>query len=157
MVGHKESSLFHQLLYSQALLLCKHPPKLVLNFVLSLIKPSFFILVGVKQLLKVIPFEFFLVFIRQTPRFFLQINWLFKYQLQSHQLLKEGFSPVIKEVVSLIICHLLTTLPGPIICCFPCGKSRDTVFFKAKKTVEVININKIYVMYVHLVGIFSRF
>ena len=88
MVGHKESSLFHQLLYSQALLLCKHPPKLVLSFVLSLIKPSFFILVGVKQLLKVIPFEFFLVFIRQMPRFFLQINWLFKYQLQSHQLLK---------------------------------------------------------------------
>ena len=88
MVGHKESSLFHQLLYSQALLLCKHPPKLVLNFVLSLIKPSFFILVGVKQRLKVIPFKFFLVFIRQTPRFFLQINWLFKYQLQSHQLLK---------------------------------------------------------------------
>jgi hypothetical protein len=83
-----ESSLSHQLLYFQDLLPYKHLLKLALNFVLYLIMHSFFNLVKVKQLLKVIPYEFFLVFIHLMLKFFLQINWLFKYQLLSHQLSK---------------------------------------------------------------------
>jgi|LauGreDrversion4_2_1035121.scaffolds.fasta_scaffold357762_1 hypothetical protein len=83
-----ESSLFHQLLYFQVLLLYKHLLMLVLDFKLCLIKPSFFILAKVLQQLKVILFVFFLVFIRQKLESFLQINWLFKYQLPSRQLLK---------------------------------------------------------------------
>jgi len=88
MVDHKESSLFHRLLYFLVLLLCKHLLKLVLNFMLYLIEPSFFILVKELQRLKVILYVFFLLFIHQMLESFLQINWLFKYQLQSHQLLK---------------------------------------------------------------------
>jgi len=109
MVDHKESSLFHQLLYSQVLLLYKHLLKLALNFVLYLIMPSFFILIRVTQLLKVIPYVFFLVFIRQMLEFFLQINWLFKYQLRSHQLLKH-INHLHRQAKELILAFMILYL-----------------------------------------------
>ena len=109
MVDHKESSLFHRLLYSQDLLLYKRLLKLVLNFVLCLIMPSFFILIRVKRLLKVIPYVFFLVFIRQMLKFFLQINWLFKYQLQSHQLLKH-INHLHRQAKELILAFMILFL-----------------------------------------------
>lgn len=108
-MDHKESSWFHRLLYSQALLLCKHLLKLVLSFVLYHFTPSFFVLITIKQPQKVIPCVFFLVFIHQMLGFFLQINWLFKYQLQSHQLLKH-ISHLHRQARGLILAFMILYL-----------------------------------------------